>query len=182
MSSMDQNAVDALLSQVQNQADQLNQEVGSAGSAVGGGAPGAAEPALDQVSAAISEIAGEIDGPPAKNGGMPLEGHDGLAGEFAAPSAVAGGAVPASEVKRLMAIEVPVIVQLGCRRMKVGEVMRLAVGAIVEFSKSAEEELELLVNNKAVGKGQAVKVGENFGIKITGIGSVKEVIRTLGGA
>jgi len=90
--------------------------------------------------------------------------------------------VPASEVKRLMAIEVPVIVQLGCRRMKVGEVMRLAVGAIVEFSKSAEEELELLVNNKAVGKGQAVKVGENFGIKITGIGSVKEVIRTLGGA
>ena len=90
--------------------------------------------------------------------------------------------MPASEVKRLMAIEVPVIVQLGCRRMKVGEVMRLAVGAIVEFSKSAEEELELLVNNKAVGKGQAVKVGENFGIKITAIGSVKEVIRTLGGA
>ena len=42
--------------------------------------------------------------------------------------------------------------------------------------------LDLLVNNKSIGRGAAVKVGENFGIKITGIGSVKEVIRTLGGA
>jgi hypothetical protein len=37
------------------------------------------------------------------------------------------------------------------------------------------------VNNKSIGKGQAVKVGENFGIKITSIGSVKDTIRKLGG-
>ena len=80
-----------------------------------------------------------------------------------------------------MAIEVPVIVLLGQRRMTVGEVMRLAVGAIVEFNKSAEEELELLVNNKAIGKGTAVKVGENFGIKIASINPVRETIRKLGG-
>jgi flagellar motor switch protein FliN/FliY len=84
------------------------------------------------------------------------------------------------DVRRLLAIEVPVIVQLGMRRLTVHEVMRLAVGAIVEFGKSAEEELDLLVNNKPVGKGHAVKVGENFGIKITTIGSVKETIRKLG--
>ena len=69
-----------------------------------------------------------------------------------------------------------------CRRMNVGEVMHFAVGAIVEFSKSAEEELDLLANNKAIGKGYAVKVGENFGIKLTAIGPVKETIRKLGAA
>jgi flagellar motor switch protein FliN/FliY len=97
---------------------------------------------------------------------------------FAAPTRVAphGG----TDVRRLLAIEVPVIVQLGMRRLTVNEVMRLAVGAIIEFGKSAEEELDLLVNNKAVGKGHAVKVGENFGIKITTMDSVKETIRKLG--
>lgn len=85
------------------------------------------------------------------------------------------------EFKRLLAIEVPVIVQLGSRRLTVGEVMRLAVGAIIEFNKSAEEELELLANNKPIGSGHAVKVGENFGIKISHIGTIKETIRKLGG-
>ncbi len=60
---------------------------------------------------------------------------------------------PSNELRRLLAIEVPVIVQLGARRMTVAEVMRFAVGAIIEFSKSAEDELELLANNKAIGKG-----------------------------
>ena len=90
------------------------------------------------------------------------------------------GPVYSPEIQRLMAIEVPIIVQLGVRRMNVGEVMHFAVGAIIEFSKSAEEELELLANNKDIGKGYAVKVGENFGIKLTHIGPVKETIRKLG--
>ena len=59
--------------------------------------------------------------------------------------------------------------------------MRLGVGAIVEFSKSSEEPLELLINNKPIGIGETVKVGENFGLKITQIGDVKQIIRTLGG-
>ncbi len=86
------------------------------------------------------------------------------------------------EVRNLLAIEVPVIVQLGVRRMSVGEVMRFSVGAIIEFQKAADEELELLANNKGIGQGHAVKVGENFGIKITKVGSVKEMIRKLGAA
>jgi flagellar motor switch protein FliN/FliY len=84
------------------------------------------------------------------------------------------------ELQRLLDIEVPVIVQLGVRQMAVAEVTRFSVGAIIEFHKGAEEELELLANNKLIGKGMTVKVGENFGLKITTIGSVKETIRKLG--
>ncbi len=86
----------------------------------------------------------------------------------------------APEISRLLAIEVPIIVQLGMRRLSVGEVMRFAVGAIIEFQKPADEDLELLANNRPVGKGQAVKVGENFGLRLTASGSVRETIRALG--
>jgi hypothetical protein len=40
--------------------------------------------------------------------------------------------------------------------------------------------LELRVNNKAIGTGQAVKVGENFGLRITFMGDLKERITALG--
>jgi hypothetical protein len=37
-----------------------------------------------------------------------------------------------------------------------------------------------LVNNKVVGRGIAVKVGENFGIRINTIGSAKERAAAMG--
>ena len=54
-------------------------------------------------------------------------------------------------------------------------------GAIIEFTRGNEEPLELLINNKVIGVGEAVKVGENFGLKITQIGDVKQLIRSMGG-
>ena len=58
--------------------------------------------------------------------------------------------------------------------------MALAPGALLELNKPAEAELELLVNNKPIGMGTAVKVGENFGIRISSINSQREVVEALG--
>lgn len=69
-------------------------------------------------------------------------------------------------------LEVPVIVELGRRTMTVREVMSLLPGAIVELPKSADEELELLVNNRTIAVGSAVKVGENFGIRLSAVGTL----------
>ena len=85
------------------------------------------------------------------------------------------------DLKRILRLQVPVIVKLAERKLTLAEVMRLGVGAIVEFSKSSEEPLELLINNKPIGVGETVKVGENFGLKITQIGDVRQIIRSLGG-
>jgi len=85
-----------------------------------------------------------------------------------------------SELRRILRMSVPVIVKLAERKLTLAEVMRLGPGAIVEFSKASDEPLELLINNKSIGLGDAVKVGENFGLKINQIGDVKEVIRSLG--
>jgi len=85
-----------------------------------------------------------------------------------------------NELQRILHMQVPVIVKLAERKLTLSEVMRLGPGAIIEFLKSNDEPLELLINNKAIGLGDAVKVGENFGLKINQIGDVKEVIRSLG--
>jgi flagellar motor switch protein FliN len=84
------------------------------------------------------------------------------------------------DITRLLQLRVPVIVKLAERKFSLAEVLRIGVGAIVEFSKSSEEPLELLINNRPIGMGDAVKVGENFGIKIRQIGDVKEIIKSLG--
>jgi flagellar motor switch protein FliN/FliY len=88
-------------------------------------------------------------------------------------------AASAEELKRIMRLQVPVIVKLAQRRLTLAEVMRLGIGVIIEFSKSSDEPLELLINNKPIGVGEAVKVGENFGLRITHIGDVKQLIHSL---
>ncbi len=95
-----------------------------------------------------------------------------LATAFATPSA--------GELNRILRMEVPVIVKLADRKLTLQEVMRLGPGAIIEFFKASDQPLELLVNNKTIAIGDAVKIGENFGLKITQIGDLKEIIKTLG--
>jgi len=64
--------------------------------------------------------------------------------------------------------------------MPLEDIINLGTGAIIEFDKPAEAELDLMINNKCIGTGQAVKVGENFGLRITSIGSVRDRIEALG--
>ena len=85
-----------------------------------------------------------------------------------------------NELQRILKLSVPVIVKLAERKMSFSEVLRLGNGAIIEFSKSSDEPLELLINNKPIGVGETVKVGENFGVRLTQIGDVHAVIRSMG--
>ncbi len=86
------------------------------------------------------------------------------------------------ELGRILRLRVPVIVRLAERKLTLAEVMRLGAGAIIEFSKSSDQPLELMINNKVIGQGDTVKVGENFGLKISSIGPVRDVIQSLANA
>lgn len=85
-----------------------------------------------------------------------------------------------TDVKTILKLKVPVIVTIGERKMCVDDVLALGPGAILELNKDSEDELELMVNNKPIGRGQAVKIGENFGIQINAIGTAQERIAALG--
>ncbi len=86
----------------------------------------------------------------------------------------------AKDVQSILKLRLPVIVRIGDRRMSLGEVMDLAPGAMLELPRPADEPLDLMVNNKLIGRGSAVKVGENFGLKVQMIGDAAERIRALG--
>lgn len=87
-----------------------------------------------------------------------------------------------ADLKSMLRLEVPLIVVIGSRLMAVREVLSLAPGAILELPKPADEELEILINNKPIGMGAAVKVGENFGVRVTYVGNLQDRINALTGA
>jgi flagellar motor switch protein FliN len=97
------------------------------------------------------------------------------------PSPTAEPKDPKAELNRLMKLEVPVIVKLAEKMLTMSEVLRLGVGSIIEFEKSNDEPLHLMINNKTIGIGEAVKVGENFGLRIRQIGNMKELVAAMGG-
>lgn len=78
----------------------------------------------------------------------------------------------ATELETILRLEIPFVVVLAERSMQVNEVRDLVPGTIIELPKNAEEELEIRVNNRAIGTGSAVKVGENFGIRMDYVGDL----------
>ena len=92
-----------------------------------------------------------------------------------------------NDLSRVLRLEVPLIVQIAERQMTLAEVTALAPGSIIELPKHVDQEVDLLggqldvlVNNHPVGHGKAVKVGENFGVRITDVGNVAERVAALG--
>ena len=71
--------------------------------------------------------------------------------------------------RSLLKVQVPVHVVLASKKEKVGNVVDLAPGTIIKFDKSCEEMLHLLVGNQVVAEGEAVKIGDKFGFRISAI-------------
>jgi flagellar motor switch/type III secretory pathway protein FliN len=64
--------------------------------------------------------------------------------------------------------------------MAVEMILSIRVGTILEFDVPFDAELTLCVANQPIGSGHAVKVGENFGLRIVNIDTVKDRIEALG--
>jgi len=69
--------------------------------------------------------------------------------------------------RSLLRISVPVKVTLASKRMKVSDIVELGVGAIIEFDKSCDDALNVEIGDQTVAAGEAVKVGDKFGLRLT---------------
>lgn len=69
----------------------------------------------------------------------------------------------------LLKIQVPVRVTLASQRKSIQEIIELGPGSIVKFDKTCDEPLELCIGERAVAQGEVVKVGDKFGLKISGL-------------
>ena len=113
--------------------------------------------------------------------GAPSPGHSPAASTSSNSGRGGPVRVTRRELGRILQMRFPVIVELADRQMDLSEILQLNVGSIIEFERAADALLSLRVGNRAIGAGQAVKVGEYFGLRVTAVDSVELRIRALGG-
>jgi flagellar motor switch protein FliN len=71
--------------------------------------------------------------------------------------------------RSLLRVRVPVTVTLAEKKQTLGRILEIGPGQILQFDKSCEESLELQVSNCKIASGEAVKVGDKFGLRIVSI-------------
>ncbi|MEM7810721.1 MAG: FliM/FliN family flagellar motor switch protein [Planctomycetota bacterium] len=76
-------------------------------------------------------------------------------------------------IRRLQQVPVQIVVELARKKVDLESILSLSQGSLVTFSKSCEEPVDLYVNNYRYCRGEAVKIGENFGLKVTEVGVVE---------
>jgi flagellar motor switch/type III secretory pathway protein FliN len=81
--------------------------------------------------------------------------------------------------RSLLRIEVPVIVTLAENRLPLHRIVELGPGSMIQFDKSCEAMLELSVGDRRVAEGEAIKVGDKFGLRITSIVLPEERFRPV---
>lgn len=86
-----------------------------------------------------------------------------------------------NDIERILEIPLEVSVELGRKRMRISELLALSVGSVLELGTAAGAPLSIYANNTLIARGEAVVVGERYGIRVTDIVSPKERVRRLGG-
>jgi flagellar motor switch protein FliN/FliY len=81
----------------------------------------------------------------------------------------------------LLDVPVQVSVELGRRTVPIGDVVQLGPGSVIELGKAAGESLDVLVNGKLVARGEAVVVGEKYGIRIVEVIGAAELVKSAEG-
>lgn len=78
----------------------------------------------------------------------------------------------ASEKKNIsliMDLPLQVTVELGRTQKLIRDILEFGSGSIIELDKLAGEPVDILVNGKAIAKGEVVVIDESFGVRITDI-------------
>jgi flagellar motor switch protein FliN len=70
-------------------------------------------------------------------------------------------------ISLLMDVPLRVSIELGRISMTLQQVLGLGRGSIIELDRLAGEPVDILVNDKLIGRGEVVVIDEYFGVKIT---------------
>lgn len=78
-----------------------------------------------------------------------------------------------------MDIPVTLSMEIGRTRLTISELLQLGQGSVVELQRMADEPMDVLVNGTLVAHGEAVVVGDRFGIRLTDVISPQERLSKL---
>jgi len=84
------------------------------------------------------------------------------------------------EIDFLYDVPLQISVEVGRSKILLKDLLQMGEGCVVELDKQSGEPLDLYVNSRLIARGEAVKVGEKFGIRLTEIASQTDRIVKLG--
>jgi flagellar motor switch protein FliN/FliY len=78
-------------------------------------------------------------------------------------------ALDKKNISMIMDVPLQVTVELGRTEKLIKDILEFSPGSIIELDKLAGEPVDILVNGKAIAKGEVVVIDESFGVRITDI-------------
>lgn len=72
-------------------------------------------------------------------------------------------------ISLIMDLPLQVTVELGRTQKLIRDILEFGSGSVIELDKLAGEPVDILVNGKAIAKGEVVVIDESFGVRITDI-------------
>lgn len=84
-------------------------------------------------------------------------------------------------IERILEIPLELTVELGRKRIRIGELLSVGVGSVIDLGTAAGAPLSIYANSTLIAHGEAVVVGERYGVRVTDIVSPRERVRRLGG-
>jgi flagellar motor switch protein FliN len=80
----------------------------------------------------------------------------------------------------LLDVELPITVSFGETSIPLKDVLKLGVGSVIELDKSVNDPVKIIVNDKAIARGEVVMVDGNYGVRVLEVESTAERLRSLG--
>ncbi len=97
--------------------------------------------------------------------------------ELASGSAEDKADRPTADISMILDIPVTLSMEIGQTRISISELLKLTKDSVIELQRMADEPMDVLVNGTLVAHGEAVVVGDRFGIRLTDVISPQERLR-----
>ncbi len=87
--------------------------------------------------------------------------------------------VPSGNINLLMNVPLTVTVEIGRARRKIKDITEFAHGTVIELEKQAGAPVDIMVNGQLMARGDVVVIDDNFGVRVTEILNVQNVLDNL---
>lgn len=84
-----------------------------------------------------------------------------------------------NNIQRILDLKLELSVVIGRTKMTLRDILNLHKGFLIELDTLADQDVEILIDNKVLAYGKVVVVDLNFGVKITSIVSEEDMVKSL---
>jgi len=96
------------------------------------------------------------------------------------PSTTDSNSQPERGLEFLYDVPLQISVEVGRSKILLKDLLKMGEGYVIELDKLAGDPLDLYVNSRLIAKGEAVMIGDKFGIRLTDVVSPVNRIEQLG--